>query len=304
MPEHALAEIRLPLRWAGVYSEAELYKAAIGVYTKPVFQWRKALSTSTDGKMLYDFAAHGLERLTGIHDSLKRKDFGFRAAVALHYNFNGRHRTLYIPPWEERIVDLFLYRVLTRSLRGWLRLLSRKEQVPDVRNERGAHFGRPNSSSQSLLRVLRRNPAKENTLMGPSQLFARAAAGDSLSQFSGSGTDVYRRWPVSSAEVQPHRRPRGTYRKEDRALARPDSKLVGSRRGAAGNRSSPTIRADGTRAASPQLPQETQEHISSAPEDSPEVSGLVVQMRGAEKNENRQLLLAPFSFFIFRLQGL
>ena len=44
------------LRWNDVYSEAELYKAALRVYTKPVFQWRKALFTSTDGRNLYDFA--------------------------------------------------------------------------------------------------------------------------------------------------------------------------------------------------------------------------------------------------------
>jgi RNA-directed DNA polymerase len=112
-------EMRLPLRWRDVYSEAELYKAAVRVYTKPVFQWRKALSTSTDGKTLYDFAAHGLARLDAMHASLKQGNFEFRPAVALHYNFNGKHRTLYIPPWEERIVDLLLYRVLNSRLHNW-----------------------------------------------------------------------------------------------------------------------------------------------------------------------------------------
>jgi Reverse transcriptase (RNA-dependent DNA polymerase) len=107
------------LRWKDVYNEAELYKAAIRVYTKPVFQWRKALATSTDGKTLYDFAAHGLERLGAMHRSLERREFEFRPSVALHYNFNGRHRTLYIPPWQERIVDLLLYRVVNRRLSSW-----------------------------------------------------------------------------------------------------------------------------------------------------------------------------------------
>ena len=110
---------KLPLCWKDLYSEAELYKAAIRVYTKPVFQWRKALCTSTDGKTLYDFAAHGLARLGAIHRSLQRGEFEFRPAVALHYNFNGKHRTLFIPPWEERIVDLLLYRVLNRKLHCW-----------------------------------------------------------------------------------------------------------------------------------------------------------------------------------------
>jgi hypothetical protein len=110
---------KLPLRWRDLYAESELYKAAIRVYTKPMFQWRKALSTSTDGKTLYDFAAHGLARLDTIHRSLQREDFEFRPAVAFHYNFNGKQRTLFIPPWEERIVDLVLYRVLNRRLHTW-----------------------------------------------------------------------------------------------------------------------------------------------------------------------------------------
>lgn len=112
------------MRWRDVYSEAELYKAAVRVYTKPVFQWRKALCTSTDGKTLYDFAARGLKRLDAIHGELQRRNFEFRPAVARHYNFNGKHRTLYIPPWEERIVDLLLYRVLNRRLHNWFSLNS------------------------------------------------------------------------------------------------------------------------------------------------------------------------------------
>ncbi len=107
------------LHWKSVYREAELYKAAVRVYTKPLFQWRKALHTSTDGKTLYDMAAGGLRGLETIHRSLRREDFEFRPAVALKYNFNGKRRTLYIPPWEERIVDLLLYRLLNRKLHRW-----------------------------------------------------------------------------------------------------------------------------------------------------------------------------------------
>jgi len=44
------------LRWRDVYREAELYKAAVRLYTKPLFLWRKALSVSSDGKTLYDLA--------------------------------------------------------------------------------------------------------------------------------------------------------------------------------------------------------------------------------------------------------
>lgn len=105
--------------WENLYKEAELYKAAIRVYTKPLFQWRKALCFSSDERTLYDFAAHGLARLDAIHGALQRGGFEYRPAIAFHYNFNGRHRTLYIPPWEERIVDLLLYRTLNRQLRAW-----------------------------------------------------------------------------------------------------------------------------------------------------------------------------------------
>jgi hypothetical protein len=109
----------VPLRWRDVYHEAELYKAAVRVYTKPLFHWRKALSTSTDGRNLYDMAARGLRGLDALHRALASESFAFRPALARHYNFNGKHRTLYLAPWEDRIVDLLLYRVLNRRLHAW-----------------------------------------------------------------------------------------------------------------------------------------------------------------------------------------
>ena len=104
------------LRWRDVYREAELYKAAVRVYTKPLFLWRKALNVSTDGRTLYDLASRGLNGLAGIHEQLRAQRFHFRPSVGLKYNFNGKRRTLFIPPWEERIVDLLLYRILNRRL--------------------------------------------------------------------------------------------------------------------------------------------------------------------------------------------
>jgi hypothetical protein len=107
------------LRWKDVYREVELYKAALRVYTKPLFHWRKALNVSTDGKTLYELAGRGLRGLDAVHNALVREEFQFRPSVGLKYNFNGKRRTLYIPPWEERIVDLLLYRVLNQRLHGW-----------------------------------------------------------------------------------------------------------------------------------------------------------------------------------------
>lgn len=108
------------LRWRDVYREAELYKAAVRVYTKPLFHWRKALNVSTDGRTLYDLAARGLKNLDAIHQQLRREQFHFRPSVGLKYNFNGKRRTLYIPPWEERIVDLLLYRILNQRFHARL----------------------------------------------------------------------------------------------------------------------------------------------------------------------------------------
>ncbi len=112
-------ELERPLQWRHLYREAELYKAAIRVYTKPLFMWRKALCTSTDGRTLYDFAGRGLRSLDALHRALAREEFQFRPSVGLPYNFNGKCRTLYIAPWEERIVDFLLYRALTRKLHRW-----------------------------------------------------------------------------------------------------------------------------------------------------------------------------------------
>ena len=108
-----------PLRWRELYRETELYKAALRVYTKPLFARRKALSVSSDLRTLYDFAADGLGGVERIHAALARQDYVFRPALALHYNLNGKPRTMYVSPWEERIVDLLLYRLLTKRLHHW-----------------------------------------------------------------------------------------------------------------------------------------------------------------------------------------
>src|SRR5437667_11784858 len=103
MPRSASFELTRPIQWSDVYSEAELYKAALRVYTKPLFQWRKALSTSTDGRTLYDFAAHDLRSLDALHAALARQTFASRPALALPYNFNRNPRTIYLSPSADRI---------------------------------------------------------------------------------------------------------------------------------------------------------------------------------------------------------
>ena len=109
----------MKLRWRDVYREAELYKAAVRIYTKPLFSWRKALFASTDKRDLYDFARSGLHNLSDIHRALTRESFSLRPATVLHRNFRGKRRTLHIYPWEERMVDLLLYRLLSARLHDW-----------------------------------------------------------------------------------------------------------------------------------------------------------------------------------------
>lgn len=107
------------LAWKDIYSENELYRAAIRLYTPSLFNWRKALGFSTDEKNLYDFARHGLPRIDRIHQNLKSENFCFRAGRALDINFKSKKRVLYIYPWEERLVDLLLYRMLNHRLDPW-----------------------------------------------------------------------------------------------------------------------------------------------------------------------------------------
>jgi Reverse transcriptase (RNA-dependent DNA polymerase) len=139
------------LRWKRVYEETELYKSALRVYTKPLFQRRKALGVSTDGRNLYDLAGRGLRCFDAIHRSLERQTFQYRPAVALPYNFNGKRRTLYIPPWEERIVDLLLYRSLNRELHGWF--------SPNSYAYRDHTYGLDRCQS-NIARVLRSGPGR------------------------------------------------------------------------------------------------------------------------------------------------
>lgn len=101
-------------RFATLYSELELQRAVLKTYTRAMFNWRKALGTSHDGHTLYDFARHSPQNIERLHRALTRREFTFREAVELHYNLNGKQRTIYLFPWEERIVDLLLYSTLNR----------------------------------------------------------------------------------------------------------------------------------------------------------------------------------------------
>lgn len=104
------------LRLCDVYDEPALYKGALALYSKSLFFREKAFSASLDGETLYDFARRGRHRLERLHRRLVSGTFTYRPGAARRYDLNGRVRTFYIYPWEEKVVDLLLYRVLTERL--------------------------------------------------------------------------------------------------------------------------------------------------------------------------------------------
>ncbi len=107
-------------KFASLYDRSSLYDAALRIYTKPLFCWQKALSKSSDGKTLYDFAQHGVRNLDRLHQFLLREEFHFRESIELRYRFHGRRRTIYLFPWEERIVDQLLFQMLNKVFDGHL----------------------------------------------------------------------------------------------------------------------------------------------------------------------------------------
>ena len=104
--------------FAPLYSESELQRAVLSAYTKSLFSRWKALSESHDGKNLFDFARRTPQNVDRIHKELLAKTFRFREGIELTFRSHKKERTVYIFPWEERIVDLLLYRVLNRYFHG------------------------------------------------------------------------------------------------------------------------------------------------------------------------------------------
>jgi hypothetical protein len=103
-----------------LYSELELQRAALRMYTKSLFSWRKAISRSHDDRTLFDFARRGPQNVERLHEALRGECFDYREGLELTRSFNGRERTIYLYPWEERLVDLMLFQTLNRYFHGAL----------------------------------------------------------------------------------------------------------------------------------------------------------------------------------------
>lgn len=106
---HQLKSPVQKIRFSELYSELALNQAVVQVFTKPLFAWRKALSTSHDEKTLYDFARHSDRKIGRLHRQLSRQAFEFREGVQLRYQVKHKQRCVYLFPWEERIVDRMLF---------------------------------------------------------------------------------------------------------------------------------------------------------------------------------------------------
>jgi len=104
------------ISWEQIYSETALYKAAIRLYTKPIFSIKHRWQSSHDEQTFYDFSRKGLQHLDTIHQQLANKEFVFGEGEARKHEINGKTRTMYIYPWAERLVDLLLYRELSEIL--------------------------------------------------------------------------------------------------------------------------------------------------------------------------------------------
>ena len=111
---HVIPEPLRKASFASIYDRSALYDAALRVYTKPLFFWHKAASMSHDGRTLYDFAQHGPQNLERLHCALLRQEFHFREGLEATVNRRRKPRTVYIFPWEERIVDQLLFQALNK----------------------------------------------------------------------------------------------------------------------------------------------------------------------------------------------
>ena len=104
------------LQFNKLYKKEALYKSALALYTKAIFYRNKAKTTSLDGKTLYDFAGNTPQEMQKLHNLLSNKKFSFSPAKVAKITSGSKERTVYIWPWNERVVDLMLYQLLNQKL--------------------------------------------------------------------------------------------------------------------------------------------------------------------------------------------
>jgi hypothetical protein len=112
--DFSLRHVSRQARFAALYREPDLYRAVLKTYTKSLFFWRKAISRSHDDRTLYDFARRTPQNVDRLHEMLRRGSFHFREGIEVTFRLSSKERSVFIFPWEERIVDLLLYLMLNR----------------------------------------------------------------------------------------------------------------------------------------------------------------------------------------------
>lgn len=109
----------MSLKWKDVYSEAELLKAALKLYTKPLYAPRKGHTKSHDNVTIYDFALSTPKNLQILHRQLAGSTFTYEPGLVRTIRTRDKTKNLYIYPWREKIVDAMLYHILTRQFNNF-----------------------------------------------------------------------------------------------------------------------------------------------------------------------------------------
>lgn len=104
--------------WPQFYSEQLLYKSALDLAIKSLFNRRKAINVSHDNETLYDYFTGYRGELKQLHKDLASKKFNFSPVKHKHVKFYNKDRDLYIETWRDRIVDLILYRRLNQLFKA------------------------------------------------------------------------------------------------------------------------------------------------------------------------------------------
>ncbi len=102
------------MKWKTEYSEAELLRATLKLYTKSLHTPTKAFCHAQDEASLYSFAVDTTKNLRKLNQRIE-SGFEFKPGTLKKIKVNGKEKSLYIFPWDERIVDTMLYHIVSKK---------------------------------------------------------------------------------------------------------------------------------------------------------------------------------------------
>lgn len=110
----------MQLKFSDIYSTEALYESAFVLYNKAMFFPKKAKVRSYDNKSLYDFGISFQTTIRKIQKQLEKQSFLFGPLLEKTIILGDKSRQLYLSPWEEKLVETMLYRLLDRKLNSIL----------------------------------------------------------------------------------------------------------------------------------------------------------------------------------------